>query len=115
MHYHPDIAAALAQGQAADLRDAAAHARRNDREEQTYPMAERQPTAGSMQLDAYPRLCGLPVTIERLPTNGATAHRTSREPIASNSSIHRNPNASGRAKRTRRQRVRLSWFRVRNG
>ena len=60
MRCHPDIAAT-------ELHDAAAHARRNTRKGQTHPIARRQPTTGSIQLDAYPRLCGLPVTIERLP------------------------------------------------
>ena len=66
MRSHRDIAAALAPDRPAEFHDAAAQARRNDRQEQTRHIA--------LQLDAYPRLCGLPVTIERLATNRATAH-----------------------------------------
>jgi hypothetical protein len=38
-----------------------------------------RPAVGVVQLDAYPRLCGLPVTVERLVTTsvGATATQTS--------------------------------------
>lgn len=115
MLYHPDIAAEIAHGRAGELHDAAARARRSIRREQTRHVAHQQPTAGLLQLDAYPRLCGLPVTIERLATNGATAYSTSRAAIAPDSSTGRNPDASGRAKRPRRQPVRLPWLRIGNG
>ena len=38
-----------------------------------------RPALGVVQFDAYPRLCGLPVTVERLRTTsvGATATQTS--------------------------------------
>ena len=66
MLYHPDLAAALAQARAAALHDAAAaHGRQDPRGDET-PSAQVLPSASPIPLDAYPRLCGLPVTIERL-------------------------------------------------
>lgn len=70
MHYHPDLAAALAEARTADLHDAAACGRHDSREGDACH-TQQPPSAASIGLDAYPRLCGLPVTIERLATNGA--------------------------------------------
>jgi hypothetical protein len=70
MHYHPDLAAALAEARTADLHDAAACGRHGARERDV-SHAQQPPSAALIELAAYPRLCGLPVTIERLATNGA--------------------------------------------
>jgi hypothetical protein len=67
MLYHPDLAAALAQARAAALHDAAAAHVRHDPRGDEKPRAQVVPSGASpIPLDAYPRLCGLPVTIERL-------------------------------------------------
>jgi hypothetical protein len=63
MSFHPDVMAALAQTRVADLHNAAARARHDSAESSDPPAA---PSVASVRLDAYPRLCGLPVTIDRL-------------------------------------------------
>ena len=70
MHYHPDLGAALAEARTAHLHAAAASGRHDAREGDASP-TRQPPSAASIQLDAYPRLCGLPVTIERIATGGA--------------------------------------------
>lgn len=72
MHYHPDLAAALAEARVADLRDAAAHARRDSSGRDERRCSLLPPSTGSTHLDAYPRLCGLPVTIARLANDAET-------------------------------------------
>lgn len=67
MHYHPDLATALAQIRAADLRDAASHARGSRVTRGARRTSHHgQHGTNSIVLDAYPRLCGLRVTLERL-------------------------------------------------
>ena len=66
--------AALAETRAADLHNAAARARHDG------------PPTPSVPLDAYPRLCGLPVTIDRLtaqpePAATAPADQAAPEPV----------------------------------
>jgi hypothetical protein len=63
MSFHPDVMAALAQTRVADLHNAASRARHDSPESIDPPAA---PSVASVPLDAYPRLCGLPVTIDRL-------------------------------------------------
>jgi hypothetical protein len=71
MLYHPDLAAALAEARTADLHAATARGRHDAREgDASHTRQPRSPA--SIQLDAYPRLCGLPVTVERLATGRAT-------------------------------------------
>ena len=70
MSFHPDVMAALAQTRVADLHNAAARAR-HDSAESIDPPAT--PSVASVRLDAYPRLCGLPVTIDRLTAQTAAA------------------------------------------
>jgi 2-oxo-4-hydroxy-4-carboxy--5-ureidoimidazoline (OHCU) decarboxylase len=70
MSYHPHLAAALAEARTADLHAAAARGR-HDAHEKDASHAQQPPSAAYTWLDAYPRLCGLPVTIERLATNSA--------------------------------------------
>lgn len=70
MLYHPDLAAALNEARTADLHHAAARGR-HDAHEGAASHTEKPPSVAYTWLDAYPRLCGLPVTIERLATNGA--------------------------------------------
>jgi hypothetical protein len=68
MHYHPDLASALAQTRAAELRDAASHARGSSVNRVARCVSHNgQHGADSAVLDAYPRLCGLAVPLERLP------------------------------------------------
>jgi hypothetical protein len=113
MHYHPDLAAALAEARVADLRDAATCARNATRDNDKRHGAQRLPSTGSIQLDAYPRLCGLPVTIDRLTTNGAIAHSVD-DVAPPESATGRPRNAARRATRSRRQPMPL-WRRgVRN-
>ena len=69
MHYHPDLAATLAEARTADLHAAAGG--RHDAREGDASETQQRRSPGSIQLDAYPRLCGLPVTVERIPTSGA--------------------------------------------
>lgn len=70
MHYHPDLAATVAEARTADFHAAAARGRHDAREGDA-SHTRQPPSPASIQLDAYPRLCGLPVTIERLTTSGA--------------------------------------------
>ena len=66
MHYHLELVTALAHARATDLREAAARAGRDSGSSGALRRSDaEQSTAGSIQLDAYPRLCGLPVTIDR--------------------------------------------------
>jgi hypothetical protein len=110
MHYHPDLAAAIAEARDADLRDAATRARHATRDNDKRHGAQRLPSTGSIQLDAYPRLCGLPVTIDRLTTNGATARSVSDDVAPAESATGRPRNAARPATRSRRQPMPL-WRR----
>ena len=107
MHYHPDLAAALAEARTAALHDAAACGRHDSREGDA--SHTRQPSSGAyIGLDAYPRLCGLPVTIERLATNGA--RQANAAVVAQRRPDLRNQSAPAAAKKAwwRRARPRLS-------
>lgn len=110
MHYHPDLAAALAEARVADLRDAATCARHATRDNDKRHGAQRLPSTGSIQLSAYPRLCGLPVTIDRLTTNGATARSVSDDVAPAESATGRPCDAARPATRSRRQPMPL-WRR----
>jgi hypothetical protein len=66
MHAHPYLAARLAETRAADLR-AAARARLHRSKRSARVDAPPAPDSSPATLNSYPRLCGLPVTIERLP------------------------------------------------
>jgi hypothetical protein len=104
MHYHPDLAAALAEARTADLHAAAARGRHDaSASDASHEQPPRIPA--SIQLDAYPRLCGLPVTIERLAASGAGqadgAASNQRPPDS------RNRSATDAAKKHLRRRGRL--------
>jgi hypothetical protein len=72
MFFHPHLMSELAETRAADHHNSASHARKA-------ADAQEPPSTISNPLDAYPRLCGLPVTIERPTANGATpAYRAAR-------------------------------------
>jgi hypothetical protein len=87
MFFHPHLMSELAETRAADHHKAASRAR-----EAADP---QEPLSNvSTPLDAYPRLCGLPVTIERVAVNGAT-------PV-------------GRATRPRFRSMPRWWLRVRD-
>jgi hypothetical protein len=66
MSFHPHLMAAVAETRVADLHDAAARARHGSAGPDGQSDAPPAPSAASVRLDAYPRLCGLPVTIDRL-------------------------------------------------
>ena len=104
MYFHPDLAAALAEARTADLHAAAARGR-HDASESDASHTQQPRSTASMQLDAYPRLCGLPVTIERLATSGAGqadgAAVNQRPPDS------RNRTATDAAKKRSRRRGRL--------
>jgi|tagenome__1003787_1003787.scaffolds.fasta_scaffold18447965_1 hypothetical protein len=68
MYAHPQLAAMLAQTRAADLR-AAARGRLQRSGRNARFDSRPAPHASPVALDSYPRLCGLPVTIERLPVH----------------------------------------------
>jgi hypothetical protein len=64
MSFHPDVMSALAETRVADLHNAAARTRHDS------PPA---PSVASVRFDSYPRLCGLPVTIDRLTAQAEAA------------------------------------------
>jgi hypothetical protein len=70
MLYHPDLAATVAEARIADLHAAAARGR-HDARQGGASRTQQSRSPATIQLDAYPRLCGLPVTIERLTISGA--------------------------------------------
>jgi hypothetical protein len=65
MHLHPHISAALAAGRVADFYENASVARRASSADDVLRRAHLSPGIGSIRLNAYPRLCGLPVSIDR--------------------------------------------------
>jgi hypothetical protein len=65
MQIHPHIASALAADRMAHFRESASAARRASSAREGQRRVELSPGNGSIRLDAYPRLCGLPVTVER--------------------------------------------------
>ena len=65
MFFHPHLTGELAQTRTAEHHDAASRARKA-------AAAQELPSTVSNPLDAYPRLCGLPVTFERVAVNGAS-------------------------------------------
>ena len=70
MYAHPQLAAMLAQTRAADMRAAArGRLQRPGRRARARFDARPAPNTSPVALDSYPRLCGLPVTIERLPVH----------------------------------------------
>jgi hypothetical protein len=107
MHYHPDLAAALAEARTADFHGAAACGRHDAREGDA-SHTQQPPSAAPIGLDAYPRLCGLPVTIERFATSGAG--RANAAVVAQRRPDSRNQSATDAAKKHwwRRTRPRLS-------
>jgi hypothetical protein len=66
MHAHPHLLARLAQTRAAALR-AASRARVHRSRRRARFDAPPTPDSSPVALNSYPRLCGLPVTVERLP------------------------------------------------
>ena len=105
MSYHPHLAAALAEARTADLHAAAARGRLDAREKDA-SHTQQPPNAAYTWLDAYPRLRGLPVTIERLAANSArraeAAVADDRQPV-----VH-NENSTAKKHWWRRPRPRLS-------
>ena len=76
MFFHPHLVSELAETRAAEHHNAASRAREASA---ARPDVQPSPSTPSVQLDAFPRLCGLPVTIERPTANGATpAYRAAR-------------------------------------
>jgi hypothetical protein len=76
MLFHPHITSQLAETRAAEHHNAAGRAREASAARHD---VQPSPSLPSIPLDAYPRLCGLPVTIERASANGATpAYRAAR-------------------------------------
>jgi hypothetical protein len=65
MLFHSHLMSELAETRIAEHHNAASRAREA-------ADAQKPPSNVSTPLDAYPRLCGLPVTIERVAVNGAT-------------------------------------------
>jgi hypothetical protein len=65
MQLQPHIASALAAERVAHFHESASAARRASSAREGQRRVERSPGNGSVRLDAYPRLCGLPVTVER--------------------------------------------------
>jgi hypothetical protein len=114
MHYHPDLAAALAEARIADLRDAGTYARHAIRDNDQRDGAQWLPRTDSIQLNAYPRLCGLPVTIDRITTDGATAQSGSADVAPPESATGRPRNGARRVRRWRRQPMPLWRRRVRD-
>jgi hypothetical protein len=110
MRYHPDLAAALAEARVADLHDAAARARHDSSGRGVPPL----PSSGSMQLDAYPRLCGLPVTIERLANHAETSQVAAVGVTAGDAPAQRIARPIRRGKRARRRPAALSRRRAGN-
>jgi hypothetical protein len=74
MYYHPHLAARLAQTRAASLRAAA---RARPQPSRRHGRSGSRPTLGAspIALNSYPRLCGLPVTVERLPIRAGRSQR----------------------------------------
>jgi hypothetical protein len=112
MHYHPDLATALVQTRATDLREAAARAARDSGSAGALRRSDTaQPTTGSIQLDAYPRLCGLPVTIDRpavrRPASGVGALAPSNP-----ANRHTRPAPIGQTARARRRWPLPPWRRA---
>lgn len=103
MHYHPDLAATVAEARTADFHAAAARGRHDAREGDA-SHTRQPPSPASIQLDAYPRLCGLPVTIERLTTSGARQADAAGNQGPSNL---RNQSAPNAAEKQSRRRSRL--------
>ena len=73
MFFHPHLMSELAATRAAEHHNAASRGREA-------ADAQEPPSTVSTPLDAYPRLCGLPVTIERVAVNGATPDRRAARP-----------------------------------
>jgi hypothetical protein len=73
MFFHPHLTGELAQTRTAEHHDAASRAREA-------AAAQELPSTVSNPLNAYPRLCGLPVTIERVAVNGTTPDRRAARP-----------------------------------
>jgi hypothetical protein len=69
MFFHSHLMSELAETRAAEHHDAASRARKAAEAQQ------EPPSTASNPLDAYPRLCGFPVTIERVAVNGAAPDR----------------------------------------
>jgi hypothetical protein len=74
MHYHPHLAARLAETRAASLR-AAARARPQPSGRRGRSGSRPTLAASPVALNSYPRLCGLPVTVERLPIRAGRSQR----------------------------------------
>ncbi|HKE79973.1 MAG TPA: hypothetical protein VKB54_11715 [Solirubrobacteraceae bacterium] len=81
MSFHPDITAALAETRVADLHNAAARGR-HDSDDRRERSDSPPPSVASVRLDAYPRLCGLPVTIDRLTAETEAAAAAPPEEVA---------------------------------
>ena len=82
MSFHPDITAALAETRVADLHNAAARGRHDSTQGAERHDSAPAPSVASVRLDAYPRLCGLPVTIDRLTAETEAAAAAPPEEVA---------------------------------
>jgi hypothetical protein len=100
MSFHPDVMAAVAQTRVADLHSAAARARHDSAESSDPPPA---PSVASVRLDAYPRLCGLPVTIDRLTAQTEAAPAAPPDQVAPAAVRPRRLSPRRIARRRRRQ------------
>jgi hypothetical protein len=65
MQIHPHIASALAAERMAHFHESASASPHATSAREAERRVELSPGNGSIRLDAYPRLCGLPVTVER--------------------------------------------------